>query len=143
MTVTDIEGKLIEALVTITNDNAYIVSLTGRTTKNLVPWDDLGRAVMPVIAYFVVSHVSRGGAGDNRDITVQFSVFAEGRGAAALTRAIVEVLETAFTQPLLVAAGVDGFVKPDSRVRRSGGDDPDGATNRRRADLDLTFWVTK
>lgn len=144
MTVhTDIESKLIDALVIVANDSTTLAELTGRTTKNMIPWQDLGTVRLPAITYFVVTHNARGGAGDNRNIVVQFTAFAEGRGAANKVRAIIEVLETLFSYPAMLAAGVDAFVVPDSRNRPGVSDEPDGATNRRRADLEMTFWATK
>lgn len=143
MATTDVVELLRQGIRTAVNADTTLHGIMGRTTRLIVPFNNtLQDAEMPVIAYHVVYANEIGGAGDNREVMVQFSVFDEGSTASERIANIIEVLETKFRPAVLVAMGLtDGFVR--RRARRDGDEDPENATARRRADIDHTFWVTK
>lgn len=143
MPTTDIEQRTIEAVTDILDDDAGVQAITGRTTKNCLPQHSLTQAQLPVLTYFVVGTQEIGGTGDNRLITIQWSAYAEGDGADATARALLERIELGLTQPLMAAKGLDGMPYPGGRRRYPGPIDPEISRALVRLNLDQDFWVTK
>lgn len=138
---TDIEQRLVEACVAILEANATLRDLTGQAGGFVRPEEDLAAARFPCITYLVVSLVAKGGVGRNFDAVVQFSAFAEGAGAGSTTRHMLEAIEEGLTQPLLAAQGLDALAWQPRRFPAPV--EPEGNPRRRRATMDLTFWLTK
>lgn len=146
---TDLVERCIEAIVTIVNADSGMQALTGRTTRNLVPWGDIASLEandlvprLPVCAYAVIDASERGGIGDTRDIRLQITAYAAGDNAQAKANAMLERIELGITQPLLFAQSIDAA--PIRRTRRGITEEaPEGIRNLRRADVDLDLYVTK
>ena len=142
MPATDLEQRIIEAIVAVLDLDAGVQAITGRLTGNILPWQDSEALTYPVLLYQVPTIDPYGGAGDTRLAEVQLTAVADGEGAGATTRALLERVELGLTQPLLEAQGLDAAV---IRSRRRGAT-PEGSTGSRgttRADIILTVYVTK
>lgn len=142
MASTDIEQRIVEAVVAILEADAGVQAITGRTLENILPWQDSEALTYPVLLYLVPTINPYGGAGDTRLAEMQITAVADGEGAGATTRALLERVELGLTQPLLAAQSLDAAVIRSTRR----GATPEGSTGSRgttRADIILTIYVTK
>lgn len=140
MPATDIEQAVAEALKAILS--AALSTLIPRTDHRVIPQDEIVKAQLPVLTYDIVTHTTAGGTGDNRNMTVTLSAFAEGDHAKATTRAIIEVCETALTVAAFAAQNVDAAVMGNRR-RYPGPVDSQGTDRRKRSTVDIDIWATK
>lgn len=144
MPTTDIEERVVEAFTAIVAADAGLQALFGRSSQIVYPWDDSNwSAILPVLVYAVIVHQESGGVGDNRLLTIQATVFAQGNNARALCSAAMERLEIAVTEPAFVAQNLDAAPMPGRRRRYRAPIPPEESRDLRRADMDLTIWVTK
>ena len=140
----DIGQTIDEAHTSILEASAAIQALTSRPGgPQSLPFRDIGTAVLPVIARFKLAIAEIGGTGDNREVVARFAVFAEGNGAQATARALIEQIELAITQPAYAARNVDACVLPGGRVRDEPEEDPGGERALARSDITLRIWATK
>lgn len=139
----DIEQRTVEVVTGIVAADLGVATITGRSDKNCIPQSAMVNAALPVITYLVVNHAETGGLGDNRLITIQWSAYADGNGAEAAARALIERLEVGITQPSMAAAGLDGCPMPGGRRRYPGPIDPEDSRGLVRFNMDQDFWVTK
>ena len=123
------------ALVAVATADAGVQAVTGRATRNLVAWRDLGAApALPVAAYHVVTAVPLG-AGWWR-ATVQITAAAATEEQA---NALLAALSAALTAPAFAAlpTPLDAYRESDREARRAVDYDTDeGAA---RADLDVSL----
>lgn len=137
----DVERQLGNAVVAILTAHAGVQAITGRTSRNIVPDDDIGAAALPCFSYLLVTSEEVGGTGDNRAFTLQLSAFAEGPNAKATTQDLVELAETALSVTAFAAQGVDAMIL---RRRRYGGPvDQNGTQRRARSSMDASGLITK
>lgn len=138
---TDIEQRCREALTAILDADSGVQALTGRTTRNCVPFGlKSATEKLPVLLLAFVVMTPVGGAGDNRRVRYQLTAVTKGAGADAAANALIERVELAITQPALAAQSLDGWVERMDRRRVP----PDGSPGvEGRADCDVTLIVTK
>ena len=137
---TDIVQRTAEAIVAILDTNAPVVAITGRANGNIVPFDDLADAPLPIISYIDVTSATAGGIGDTRRVIIQFTVAGNTK---AIANALLEAVENAFgLSSNFYAVGLDACLDPGSRPIRRGtpGDTEEGYFS---ADMDVTLIVTK
>jgi hypothetical protein len=135
--------KLIRnGLRTIADADTTLRTLTGRTTRILVPWSTIGTATKPVLVCMVSANNRIGGDGDKRRVQVLVAAFAEGTGAQTkvddMIQRVREMLTPAAFQALTPT--LDAWVA--EKTDRDGGDESAAdstttTTNTARADLDL------
>jgi hypothetical protein len=132
----DFESAINDAIVLVLDTNAAIVALTGRVNGNVIPFDDLGDAVIAGIEYSVISIVQIGGIGDTRRALITFTASAELKADA---NALLDAVERNLTCPAMLAVGLDAYPQEFSRTGIPGRAS-DGTSS---ANLDVTLIVTK
>lgn len=142
MAATDIVQKLDEGLVAIVTADATMRALCGRTTALMVPWQDVGEATLPVVVYQLVTMEQGGGLGDERRGVYTFTAFSEGKNARANAHALMERMEQVLTYSALTAQGLNAAALTWTR-RGIAENVFEDTRNVRRADGDLTIWITK
>lgn len=135
---TDLLQRVREAVVGVLDTNADIVALTGRARLNVLPYQKLADATVPVLAYFVVTGNNAGGIGDTRRIIVQFTAAAASESVA---NHLLEAVENHLNAPALAALAAPLDAYAESFDRRG---DPEMAEDGSvSADLDVSLIVTK
>lgn len=138
---TDIVQRCTEALTAILDSATGVQAITGRTTRNCVPYQTpAATEKLPVLLLAFLGASERGGIGDTRQMRYQVTAVAKGNGADSIANALMEAVENAVTQPALDASAIDGYVQSRRRYRISPDDEPG---QMGRADLDLTMVVQK
>lgn len=125
-----------EALVAIVNADATVQGLTGRSTRNLVPWSTVEGMTLPVVAYQLIVDAPIGD-GLRRQMQYQLDAFADGNGGGALVNALADALTQGISVTALAAQDLDAVV--ESITRRVLPQDPEGGRAVQRAILDLTL----
>jgi hypothetical protein len=136
MPTTDIVQRTSEAVVAMLDTAPDIVALTSRANGNVIPFDDLADAALPVIAYIDVTSAIAGGIGDTRRVILQFTAAGSTK---AVVNALLEAVENNLTTTKFYAAGLDAYMQ-DFLRRGTPGDTEEGYFS---ADMDVTLIVTK
>ncbi len=100
-------------------------TLCGRTTRLIVPFEDVNDAEdpateipLPVLVYTDVDDQEIGGLGDERLITLTFDAIAEGNDARQTVNEMTAQIRNLFTWTAFNAHGLDAIVR--APVNRSG-----------------------
>lgn len=134
----DVVQRVREAIVGILDTKAAIVALTGRANRNVLPFQKLADATVPVLAYFVVTANNAGGIGDTRRVVVQFTAAAVSESVA---NALLEAVENSLTAPAFAALAAPLDAMTESWSRRGEVEVAEDGTFS--ADLDVSLIVTK
>lgn len=130
-----------EALVAVVNADTTVQGLTGRTSRNLVPWSTVEGIALPVVAYQLVVDTPLGD-GRIRQMQYQLDAFADGNGAGAVVNGLAEALTQGISVTALAAQGCDAVVESVARrvlTPALSAQDPDNGRAVQRAILDLTL----
>ena len=118
------------------NADATVQGLTGRTTRNLVPWNTVEALTLPAVAYQLIVDTPLGD-GRRRQMQYQLDAFADGNGGGGLVNALADALTQGISVTALAAQGLDAVV--ESITRRVLPQDPEAGRAVQRATLDLTL----
>lgn len=119
----DLATPLCAAVVAILSGDATMQSLCGRSTRLVVPFEDVNDAddptreiPLPIIVYTYGQDVEIGGIGDQREVTVTLDVIAEGNDADVTVNQLSARMREALSWTAFNARGLDAFVRaPVSR----------------------------
>lgn len=124
--VGDLATPLCAALVSILTADATIQSQCGRSTRLVVPFEDVNDAEdaaaeipLPIIVYTYGTDTEIGGIGDQRLVTLTLDVVAEGNDARTTVHEISAQIRRALTWNAFDAHGLDAIVR--APVIRDGG----------------------
>lgn len=114
----DLATPLCAAIVAILTGDATIQTLCGRTTRLVVPFEDVNDAVdpaneipLPIIVYSYGQDVEIGGIGDQRSVTLTLDAIADGNDSGTVVRQLSAQIRTALSWNAFDAQGLDAFVR--------------------------------
>lgn len=114
----DLATPLCAAIVAILTGDATIQTLCGRTTRLVVPFEDVNDAVdpaqeipLPIIVYSYGQDVEIGGIGDQRSVTLTLDAIADGNDSGTVVRQLSARIRTALSWNAFDAQGLDAFVR--------------------------------
>lgn len=126
--------RLCEATVAILSADATVQSLCARAVDLVVPWEDVGSAKTPVLAYLLIDDEEIGGVLDQRRATMRLTAIAEGGARQATCHSLIDRVRKALTAPAFLTQSLDASVR--RRVQRTIPVDQRSA-GRFRSDLEL------
>lgn len=135
MPPTDGAQRVCEAGVTILSADASVQSLCGRTTGLVIPWEDVGVAQTPVIAYILLDDEEIGGVADQRRATMRYTAIAEGGARQATCHSLIDRIRKALTAPAFIGQNLDASIR--RRVQRTVPQGEQRPAGRYRSDLEL------
>lgn len=144
----DLATPLCSAIVAILTADATMQTLCGRTTRIVVPFEDVNDAEapaqeipLPVVAYAYVSDQEIGGVGDERLVTLTLDVIADGNQAHTQVHEISARMRQVLTWSAFNARGLDAIVR--APVTRFGvPDDPEATRGLRLMRNSYTIQAT-
>lgn len=114
----DLATPLCAAIVAILTADATVQSLCGRTTRLVVPFEDVNDAEepaqeipLPILVYSYGQDTEIGGVGDQREVTLTLDVIAEGNDAGTTVNQLSARIREALTYPAFAARGLDAIVR--------------------------------
>lgn len=145
LTTTAIEDAVEKIVVAATDRRPALAALTGRASKNVVPWDNVGAATLPVVSFVVQTCPQVGATTYHATLGIAgFAATTEQSRCRAMLREVVAGLQAtglaAIAAPLGPIDGIAGAPVPQSVPSEplAEGEPPPA-----RADvtLTLTLWL--